>query len=618
MTPTVFPELPALVQHTVQSEAPRDGKHAGLGLAIVDLSPILSDSTPTAVTSNNLQGVTREAKGVLNEQAKEAEQAREANVETKVESSIPSSDIPADLIFAKDDTLACKENREPAETNAVQERTSVSSTSGEEDEDVDTTTPLTSTPPSECGVNEPLTEVLTSSMSATTTVSELFAENIIAKAFRTAQAAIGALPFAFPEIVPQDAGADGAYSLREADFWTCGFFPGTLYLLLERLIRFPQSVQLEDSGIRRQDLRSQLTTLCRTWSEPIRGMDTRTDTHDIGFIVMPALRLDWELFSNTRSLDSIIRAAHSLATRYVPSAQAIRSWDLLKKRDIEILDQTENMIVIIDSMCNLDLLYYASHHAQEPSLAEMATAHALTLLKSHLRPEPVLSSSKDAYNGRWYSTCHVANIDPRNGGLKRRLSAQGYAHESTWARGQAWGILGYAETYTWTKDRRFLDASCGLAEYFLHRLKTAPACVGTRGRCVPLWDFDAPIENKGCPLRDSSAGVIAANGMLILSQALAMIDQPALSSRYRNAALRIVRDTLDFALAPEEARLVSAPYNYIKAEEKRLDLRFDGMLKFGTANNNAQARKRYANHSLVYGDYYLVEFGNRLLRMGLH
>ncbi|KAF2621347.1 glycoside hydrolase family 88 protein [Macroventuria anomochaeta] len=463
-----------------------------------------------------------------------------------------------------------------------------------------------------------MTDVFASSVSAATTVSELYAENIIAKALRIAQTAVGALPFAFPEIVPQTMESDGTYNLREANFWTCGFFPGTLYLLLERLIRFPQSINLDDSNIRREDVRSQLTTLCRTWSEPIRGMDTRTDTHDIGFIVMPALRLDWELFGNTQSLESIVRAAHSLATRYVPSAKAIRSWDLLKKKDIEILDQTDNMIVIIDSMCNLDLLYYASHHGQHPSLADLATAHALTLLGSHLRPEPVLSSSKDAYSGQWYSTCHVANIDPKTGELKRRLSAQGYAHESTWSRGQAWGILGYAETYAWTKDRRFLEASCGLAEYFLYRLETAPSCVSIKGRHVPLWDFDAPIEDEESPLRDSSAGVIAANGMLVLSQALATIDQPALSLRYRNAALRIVRDILDFALAPEKARLVSAPYQHVRAEEERSGVRFDGMLKFGTANNNAQARKRYANHGLVYGDYYLVEFGNRLLRMGLH
>ncbi|KAF1922534.1 glycoside hydrolase family 88 protein [Didymella exigua CBS 183.55] len=598
MDSTIFPGPPTVVQHVVQSHTSHDKKHVLLKRETIELTQLSSNLTLASNLSDKPLPVSRNFEKNLNRQT------TEADGEIEVEPSHPRSDAPEDLKDARND--------------ASQERTSVSSTSDEEEEDADTTSPLTSTPPSECGVTEPSTEIFALSASAPTIVPELYAENIIAKAFRTAQTALGTLPFAFPEIVSQDTGADGTYTLREADFWTCGFFPGTLYLLLERLIRFPQSLRLKDRDIRLQDLRSQLATLCRAWSEPIRGMDTRKDTHDIGFIIMPALRLDWELFNNTQSLDSIVRAAHSLATRYVPSAQAIRSWDLLKKKDIEILDQTENMIVIIDSMCNLDLLYYASHHAQEPGLAEVATAHALTLLGSHLRLEPVLSSSNDAYNGQWYSTCHVSIIDPRTGELKRRLSAQGYAHESTWARGQGWGILGYAETYTWTKDRRFLEASCGLAEYFLHRMEVAPACVGRRGRYVPLWDFDAPIENEENPLRDSSAGVIAANGMLILSQALAMIGQPRLSLRYRDASLRIVRDTLDFALAPEKARLAPAPYGHIRAEDELSGVRFDGMLKFGTANYNAQARKRYANHGLVYGDYYLVEFGNRLLRMGLY
>ncbi|KAJ4303466.1 hypothetical protein N0V90_002361 [Kalmusia sp. IMI 367209] len=445
---------------------------------------------------------------------------------------------------------------------------------------------------------------------------ELFAQNIIAKALRTAQTAIEAVPDAFPEFVPQDDGNDGSYTLREAEFWTCGFFPGIMYTVLERTIRFPQSLQLP-SEMSVPHLRKQLTTLGRAWIEPLYAMDKRTDTHDIGFIIMPALQKDWELFGNARSLDSIVCAARSLATRYVPSARAIRSWDLLKKTDIEILDQEDNMIIIIDSLCNLDLMYYASYHMQEPALAEMATAHAETLLRSHLRPETVIPhKSKLRFTGQWYSTCHVANIDPKTGNLKQRLTAQGYAHESTWARGQAWGILGYAQTYLSTKDRRFLEASCGLAEYFLYRLETAPKCV-TQGRFVPLWDFDAPIENVNNIVRDSSAGMIAANGMLILAQALAGLGQGKLASRFREAALIIVQDILSFALAPEKAKLVCTSHDSFSVEDETPGYKFEGMLKYGTANNNEQARKRYANHGLVYGDYYLVEFGNRLMKMGL-
>ncbi|CAH0027049.1 unnamed protein product [Clonostachys rhizophaga] len=485
-------------------------------------------------------------------------------------------------------------------------------------------------------LNSPLTEpnpstedgtVFNEGITISTELADLYAENILAKVYRTAcRSMIGErrFPDYFPEYVPQDGSDAGSYTLREAEFWTCGFFPGTLYSLLERAIRFPAHLRSpnitssqQPNGINVQTIRLNLHALCDTWSRPLHEMTGRTDTHDIGFIVMPALRLDWELMGNSRSLDSIIQAAKSLATRYVPTSGAIRSWDLLLKKNLEIRDQTENMILIIDSLCNLDLLYYAaSHMADGKELYDIATSHARVLLRTHLRKEPPMSLDSQSYKGAWYSTCHVANIDPRNGELKARLTHQGYDNESTWARGQSWGILGYAQTYMSTKDDEFLWAACGLAEYFLHRLKTAPDCVPQGTRLVPLWDFDAPIDDRSNPLRDSSAGAIAANGMLVLSQGLAAAGQDKLSIRYRRAAVDIVHELLYFAQAPEKARLVGGCTSAITVEDETAQT-FDGILKFGTANNNQYSKKQYSNHGLVYGDYYLVEFGNRLLRMGL-
>ncbi|RMJ05052.1 hypothetical protein BHE90_011063 [Fusarium euwallaceae] len=457
-------------------------------------------------------------------------------------------------------------------------------------------------------------------------LADLYGENILAKIYRTAtKSLVGEkrFPDYFPEYVPQEGEDSGNYVLREAEFWTCGFFPGTLSLLLERSIRFPRKICISNEDPSKADnisietIRLHLQTLCDTWARPLHQMAGRTDTHDIGFIVMPSLRLDWELNGNVQSLNSIIRAARSLATRYVPTSGAIRSWDLLLKKNLEIRDQTENMILIIDSLCNLDLLYYAAEHCPDgQELYDIATSHAHVLLRSHLREERPVPLSKRCYTGPWYSTCHVANIDPRTGELKARLTHQGYDNESTWARGQAWAILGYAQTFMSTKDRIFVRAACGLAEYFLYRLETAPECLPMGSRCVPLWDFDAPIEDSENPLRDSSAGSIAANGLLVLSQAMAALGQDDLAGRYRRAAIDIVRELLGFAQAPEKARLVKGSVNAIEVEDETLQT-FDGILKYGTANNNQYSKRRYANHGLVYGDYYLVAFGNRLLQMGL-
>ncbi|KAL4967015.1 Six-hairpin glycosidase-like protein [Aspergillus stella-maris] len=481
-------------------------------------------------------------------------------------------------------------------------------------------------------------------------LSGLFAENIVAKILRTASTSINnpslftnpvGVPLAYPETVPQTGPATGNYEFRDPEFWTCGFFPGSIYALLERSTKYPQHVsvsatrRISTADLHLRDLRSQLRSLGKLWSRSLHSMAFRTDTHDIGFIVMPALQRDWELFGNEQSLRSLIQAARSLSSRYIPSAGVIRSWDCLVKKEITVTDQTENALVIIDSLCNLDLLFYASAHTGDTSLAELAARHARTLLRTHLRAERAISARKNGYQGQLYSTCHVANIDPATGTLKWRWTAQGYSNESTWARGQAWAILGYGQTYMWTKDSVFLDAACGCAEYFLHRLATSPSCVevdvdpfisyttipnghklrGRVGRFVPLWDFDAPVDPTG-PLRDSSAGVIAANGMIVLFQALTSIGQDALARRFLDSAIAIVQDTIDLCLAPERAHFFSDGKT-ITVEDDIYGSTFEGILKNGTANNNEHARRRYADHGLVYGDYYLIEFGNRLLDSGI-
>lgn len=482
-------------------------------------------------------------------------------------------------------------------------------------------------------------------------LADLYAENITAKIYRTAVKSLIAqgntkskllqqstaatiapecLPQRFPETVAQSGDKINIWNLREPEFWTAGFFPGTLWSLLERYVKFPKSANIGQEDLTVSRLRSDLQALCKLWAEPLHEMANRKDTHDVGFIIMPALQKSWEMTGDTRSLDSIIRAAYNLASRYIPAARAIRSWDAHSNNHTAYISQIENALIIIDSMCNLDLIYYAASHLpreEGSKLCEIATTHADTVLQTNLRPETVSQTApEDAYHGQWYSTCHVANLDPVTGQLKQRITAQGFADESTWSRGQAWGIMGYAQTYMWTKDKRYLDAACGLAEYFLHRMDTSPpevevltASAGRhrRGRYVPLWDFDAPIEEPTFPLRDSSAGSIAANGLLIISQALTGLGDDRLASRFRTAAIDVVKDLLALALAPETAKLVLGADGEINAEDTEVGKTFEGLMKYGTVNNHEQGTDRYKDHAIVYGDYYLVEFGNRLLRLEL-
>ncbi|KAL3475182.1 Six-hairpin glycosidase-like protein [Aspergillus californicus] len=476
-------------------------------------------------------------------------------------------------------------------------------------------------------------------------IREIFSENVFAKVLRVAEDALenNTPPTAYPEFVPQTGHDAGQYFLREADFWTCGFFPGILYQLRERAIKYPQVFpylghEHKPLSVSTLSLRQHLSSLCRDWTSPVQAMMTRTDTHDMAFILEPSLRRDWELTSNEKSLQALLTGAHSLATRYVPSVGAIRSWDALIQSDVCITSLDNDCVVIIDSMMNLSLLYYASAHLSDPALADMATTHARTVTKSLLRPECVPGRKDTRCPYPLYSSYHVVNFDPHTGGVKQQRTAQGYRAESTWARGQAWGIMGYAQTYSWTKEREFLAVACGLAEYFLYRLETAPACVEkqagggssdsqrTIGRYVPLWDFDAPIEDENNPLRDTSAGVIAANGMLLISQYLTALGDEVLARRYYDAAMKIVMETIEYSLSQEKARILPAGIpeetttvkagTGVKFEDVIPGQRFDAILKNATANHNAKEYTRYSDHGLVYGDYFLLEFGNQLLRMG--
>lgn len=168
--------------------------------------------------------------------------------------------------------------------------------------------------------------------------------------------------------------------------------------------------------------------------------------------------------------------------------------------------------------------------------------------------------------------------------------------------GQAWGILGFAQTYAWTKDPAILQAATALSDHFLKQLASATH----HHPYVPLWDFD---DNEPSLLRDTSAGMIAANGLLILHQQLATERSP-----YLDAVRHIVKDTVDLSLATDLAPLkVNAASSKIEVAEPD----WASILKNATANNNEFAIFRYSDHGLVYADYYFLELGNKLLRMGL-
>ena len=99
------------------------------------------------------------------------------------------------------------------------------------------------------------------------------------------------------------------------------------------------------------------------------------------------------------------------------------------------------------------------------------------------------------------SCYHVIDYSLKDGSVRNRHTAQGYAHESVWSRGQAWAIYGFVVCYRETGDRKYLDQALKTFN-FMKNHKAMPADL------IPYWDMDAPnIPNE--PRDVSTASCIA-------------------------------------------------------------------------------------------------------------
>ncbi|KAG2188669.1 hypothetical protein INT44_003808 [Umbelopsis vinacea] len=356
-----------------------------------------------------------------------------------------------------------------------------------------------------------------------------------------------AVPDTFPHVT--NFGAT-EYVYEPSEWWTSGFFPGSIWALCERASKRELPVSFEN-----------LVKIARKWQSGMEKEQYNTETHDIGFMIMPSFQRDLDLTGSKPCGDVIIRAAESLLTRWNEAIGCLRSWNTTSTKIYDFTNKDTDFLVIIDNMMNLDLLYSATLLSGDPKYAAIATKHAETTLKYHIRPDN--------------STYHLIVYDPVTGKRKVGLTHQGYDHGSTWSRGQAWAIYGFATVYKYTKDPKFLDAAKRLTEYFMSRVENGAV----------YWDFDAP---RPC-VWDTSAVTIACSGMLLLCQLQGNLE-------YLPQVTLLMKTCIDGALTNEDGVTI---------------------LDHATVNNYEHANHRIADHGLVYADYYFLEVGNRLIDMGL-
>lgn len=354
---------------------------------------------------------------------------------------------------------------------------------------------------------------------------------------RTAEAQYGRLLARLTgDAYPRSAQSDGALETVNARDWVSGFFPGALWLLYAY------------SGDDRW------ATAARRYTDLLKPEQFDTSTHDVGFVMMSSFGQGQRVTGDPSYPPVLLRAATSLASRFDRTVGCIRSWSWGPWR----------YPVIIDNMMNLELLYWAAAHGGPAELAQLASTHADTTLANHFRPDA--------------SSFHLVDYDPSSGAVRGRMTVQGYAASSAWARGQAWGLYGYTMAYRFTRDPKYLRQAQRIADFMLHHPRMP-------SDLVPCWDYDAP-PGPDSP-RDTSAAAVMGSGLIELAGALGDEGAP-----YLEAADRVLR------------ALSSPAYRAEPGEAGGF------LLKHGVGNWPSHSE---VDAPLIYGDYYFLEANLRRL-----
>lgn len=260
----------------------------------------------------------------------------------------------------------------------------------------------------------------------------------------------------------------------DTQWWTSGFYPGTLLYLYE----YSGNKELLDRAKEKLKI--------------LEVEKSNTSTHDLGFMLYCSFGNAMRITGDSSIYkDVLLTGANSLITRYNPITKTIRSWE------------GWTYPVIIDNMMNLEFLTQASKISGDRKYYDIAVTHANTTMKNHYRKD--------------MSCYHVVDYDPKTGGIVAKKTAQGAFDESAWSRGQAWGLYGYTMMYRETENKEYLKFAEKIAAFLLNHPNMPEDG-------VPYWDFNAPNLPESSPYaaqykynRDASAAAIMASALLELS-----------------------------------------------------------------------------------------------------
>jgi unsaturated chondroitin disaccharide hydrolase len=341
----------------------------------------------------------------------------------------------------------------------------------------------------------------------------------------------------------------GEWQKQNGYYWTGSFWMGELWQLY--------STTHEEKYRKWAEL----------WGSKLIGQESQQN-HDAGFLYYYCSAMGFDLTHDDGLRASALRGAARLEQLFNPKAQLIASWGVNG-------DDT-----IVDTMMNLQLLWWASDRTGDERWKEIARKHALRTAEWYVRPDGSVFHSVH-YNPGDNRQSFILHGGGKEAELPFRSSAapgewvfahthQGFGADTTWSRGLSWALYGFSVAYTETQEQLFLATAQRVADYAIKNLPDDS---------VPWYDFD----DQGVHFRnrDSSAAAIMAGGLFRLSL---ITKESERAKGYREAGERIVQSLIDGYLTPVGDHDQTPP----------------GVLRHGSG-------VRPEDGMLIYGQYYLLE-----------